>query len=282
MTRQASVASVEPPRKQRPATSAPTEDWRFVPGRPAPATPSSEANVLRDSAAAPWIAPSPATPFPLAPESPGPRTPTQHALAVAPPKRPPFAPEAPAAGPAGVAIEYLGSVGDAYLVLRVGGELALLDQHAAHERVLYAKIRANAERGDAWPLAMPLELALHASQAETLQELWPRLRELGFELELTPSRSLRVGAVPASLDAAQAREFLREVLSGRARSMEDVWALMACKAAVKAGQPLAEDEARSLLAAWLAAPDREYCPHGRPALVRFSRADLERLFKRRA
>jgi len=90
-----------------------------------------------------------------------------------------------------------------------------------------------------------------------------------------------VRGVPPSLAAGKAAEFLREVLAEKIDGLEGLWAMLSCKAAVKAGQELAQSEALALLEAWLAAPEREHCPHGRPVAVSFAATDLERLFKRR-
>ena len=81
--------------------------------------------------------------------------------------------------------------------------------------------------------------------------------------------------------SGEAREFLKAALDGRSRTLEDWWVMLSCKSAIKAGQPLAADEVYSLLEAWMATPDREYCPHGRPVVLTFGGDDLEKLFKRK-
>ena len=93
--------------------------------------------------------------------------------------------------------------------------------------------------------------------------------------------TLIVRAIPALLQRSEAMQFLREVLAGTREEMDARFASMACKSAIKAGDTLARDEALSLLRQWLATPDREYCPHGRPIVLRWDKAELERLFKRR-
>lgn len=176
-------------------------------------------------------------------------------------------------------LTYLGQFHETYLVLTRGrDELWLVDQHAAHERILFAKRRRLNEAGSR-PLAVPLELPLHASQVSTLESRWQELLDLGFSLSLSPQR-LIISAVPGVLTPGQAKEFLSEVASNRADSLDDLWAMLSCRAAVKAGDVLAPDEALSLLAQWLDCPERDYCPHGRPIVLRWSASDLERLFKR--
>jgi DNA mismatch repair protein MutL len=181
---------------------------------------------------------------------------------------------------AGTDYVYLGQVADTYLVLRRGRSLVLVDQHAAHERVLLAAMRRERTRGDSQPLAVPLTMALHPSQAEVLDELADGLRAMGFLLDLGGD-TLSVLGIPPTLDTGKAREYLADALSSRARTMDDLWTMMACKTAIKAGQPLANDEALALLDVWLRTPERDYCPHGRPIVVSWNPAELEKLFKRK-
>lgn len=176
---------------------------------------------------------------------------------------------------------YLGQIAKTYLVLSTGTGLVLIDQHAAHERVLFNSIRTHSTKNSKQPLVMPLALTLHPAQATEVQDLWPRLLALGFTLELETPHRLLVHAIPPLLSAAASKEFLEDILSAKARTIEDFWALMACKAAIKAGDELATDEALSLIEAWRQLPDRQYCPHGRPVMISWDVKELEKLFKRR-
>ncbi len=189
-------------------------------------------------------------------------------------------PPAPALDSTVGGITLLGRLADSYLVLKLGEQtLALMDQHAAHERVLYARF-AQGRAPETQLLALPLELPLHPSEAERLRSLWQELERLGFVLE-ADATSVRVRGVPARFSAGQAKEYLRAALAEQSGGMEELWKLMACKAAVKAGDPLAHDEAMQLIEAWAVTPERHYCPHGRPVLLSWELRDLERLFKRR-
>jgi DNA mismatch repair protein MutL len=186
------------------------------------------------------------------------------------------------AAPSSDGSEYLGQLADTYLILRYrDGTLALVDQHAAHERVLYHTFEQAGERGDSQPLAIALELALHPSEGALLDEIWADLSRLGFSLERRSDTLLAVTAIPALLTAARAKDYLRAALSEQAKGITDLWAMLSCKAAVKANQTLARDEALALLEAWRATPGKDYCPHGRPVQVQWGLSDLERLFKRK-
>ncbi|MDR3319946.1 MAG: DNA mismatch repair endonuclease MutL [Desulfovibrio sp.] len=175
----------------------------------------------------------------------------------------------------------LGQVAETYLVLRDGGgALLLVDQHAAHERVLYEAAKKDAFFGRDHPLALPLEMRLHPAEKARFYELGPRLQSLGFELACTQD-ILTVRATPSLLSRAQAGQFLREVLAGRKDDFAEMLVNMSCKGAIKAGQRLTDDEAAGLVAQWLAVPGKEYCPHGRPCVLRWDAEDLEKFFKRR-
>ncbi len=183
-----------------------------------------------------------------------------------------------AQAPAGV--QYLGQFAQTYLILAAKDEITLIDQHAAHERVLFNMLRAQGSRRDRRPLLLPLEIPLHPAQATLAQEIWTKLDELGFSLELAPGL-LMLHSIPALLTPSKAKEFLQDILTDKATSMEDLWAVMACKAAIKAGDKLTPDEALALVDSWQHLPEKNYCPHGRPVALRWGISDLEKLFKRR-
>jgi len=182
---------------------------------------------------------------------------------------------------AGSGFTYLGQIADTYLVLRQGDSMVLVDQHAAHERVLLAAMRAQRTKGDSQPLALPLEIPLHPSQVEVFQDVREELRSMGFMLEMDGPTKVLVRGIPPTLDTGKAKEYLTDALAEKARGLDDLWTMMACKTAIKANQSLAVDEALALLEVWLETPERDYCPHGRPTVLRWSSFDLEKLFKRK-
>ena len=182
----------------------------------------------------------------------------------------------------GSRIEYLGQVADTYLVLKLpNGSLGLLDQHAAHERVIYENMRSLRTRGESRPLALPIDIALHPSEVLRVQEMWEDLQAAGFILELEAGQTLSMRGIPPGLETGEAREYLKAAVDGQAKTLDDLWIMLSCKSAIKANLALAVDEALSLLEAWVKCPQREYCPHGRPVLVSWSALEMEKLFKRK-
>jgi DNA mismatch repair protein MutL len=178
----------------------------------------------------------------------------------------------------------LGHIGHAYLMLRdeAADALVLLDQHAAHERVLLARMERNASAGKGQKLMLPLVLPLHPAERERLEQMRARFRAIGFELE-EGGQGLEVHGIPPGLSRSEAAGLLRGMLGGSRDGSEEFRISAACKASVKAGHSLSPDETAALIAQWLALPEeeREFCPHGRPCALRFAAADLEKLFKRR-
>ncbi len=174
--------------------------------------------------------------------------------------------------------EYLGQIANTYLVLRdAAGHMHLLDQHAVHERILYARMQ-NAEI-DRQYLALPVEISVHASERERAQAMRETFEKLGFSLEFS-EESLFMKAYPIILDNSTAQAFVRDALAGRKDDLSALLISFSCKGAIKAGQALTHDEAVGLIQQWLQTPERNFCPHGRPAALHFSAHDLEKMFKR--
>lgn len=174
----------------------------------------------------------------------------------------------------------LGQVADTYLVLVGNDALLLLDQHAAHERVLLHDIKRQTERGESQILALPVDLSLDPAETGRLQDRFAELTKLGFALKVGQD-TVSVTGVPPLLGRGPGVALLKDILGDRADGMEDLLHLMACHSAIKAGQTLTADEAAGLLSKWLATPDRDFCPHGRPVVLRFDLPMLERMFKRK-
>ncbi|HWS52850.1 MAG TPA: hypothetical protein VN228_01875, partial [Pyrinomonadaceae bacterium] len=169
--------------------------------------------------------------------------------------------------------------------------LLLIDQHAAHERVLFDKYRRLEDRRapESQNLLVPEIFDLTPAQAAAFDEVAAELERYGFGLMRLSGRTVAVRAVPADLPAGEVRNLLREVLDtvdaerrGRARATlgERVAASLACHAAIKVNMPLTEEKMRWLIDRLLRTSSPTTCPHGRPAILRLTKRDIERGFHR--
>jgi DNA mismatch repair protein MutL len=187
-------------------------------------------------------------------------------------------------------LQILGQVQNTYIVASTRQGLVLIDQHVAHERVLYEQLCR--ERG-ALPipkqhLLTPETLQLSRRDALLLQEKLPELQTIGFELEPFGQDAFLIRAVPAALkgDPVQTlRDIIDELveLSVSKRlpiAREQVWTTTACKMAVKAGDPLSMPEMQKLIEDLARTENPYLCPHGRPITITLSWSDIEKRFKR--
>jgi DNA mismatch repair protein MutL len=190
-------------------------------------------------------------------------------------------------------LRVIGQLAGTYVVCEgTGHSLVVLDQHAAHERVLFERLRKGyAGKGLASQrLLLPEVVELGLEQADALSVHQGRLAALGFEAEAFGGRSWSVAAVPALLTRAapgplfaDLAEQLVHVGSGDAAedALNDVLATMACHAAVRAHDPLSHDELRALLVQLDEIDINVRCPHGRPVVTEITLAELERRVERR-
>jgi DNA mismatch repair protein MutL len=181
------------------------------------------------------------------------------------------------------------------LILLEGPDgLYLIDQHVAHERILYERLRRamTAERTPVQRLLTPPLLELAPAERVRLAELAPALDDCGFGLASLSGNTLALTAVPAVLNADEAERLLRALASGdgqdgavaedlRRRVLEALAASLACKAAVKMHHPLSPLEMEALVAELFVAEQPYACPHGRPIVLQMTDSDLERRFGRR-
>lgn len=178
-------------------------------------------------------------------------------------------------------LNYLGQLEKTYLLLMdEDTSLLIIDQHAAHERILFNSFMNQSSDQTSQHLMLPLELKLHPEQINTLEKIGPQLRRLGFGFERPEKETLLIRRIPDYLSSGQAKEIVQQALNQRAFQLEDLWILTACRKAIKAGEALSPSEALHLLEEWWQSQNRAYCPHGRPVSIRFSGQDLEKFFKR--
>jgi DNA mismatch repair protein MutL len=189
-------------------------------------------------------------------------------------------------------IRVIGQLAHTYIVGESGGDLILIDQHAAHERVLYERLLATRTRDGARAqgLVTPPVLSLTPAERTLLDEAGPAIRAIGFEAEpfgpglvrLTAVPAIAVGRAPDTLFRACLRDLGGDGGPHAGRSLEERLAIAtACHTAVRAGDPLHPAMMADLLDALAHAEDPFSCFHGRPTMIRVRERDLERWFYRR-
>jgi len=184
----------------------------------------------------------------------------------------------------------IAQIADTYIVAETGDGLLLVDQHAAHERLLY--MRAQAMRGSptVQPLLVPISVEIRPADRPLMDELAPVLAEMGFETEAFGGHTFIVRSVPTmfeQVDVAALIGDLLDDLAGEAtvregeRLRERVLTRLACHAAIKAGRRLEIEEMQQLIDDLLGARLSYTCPHGRPTMICLTRDQLDRQFKRK-
>lgn len=208
---------------------------------------------------------------------------------------PPEAKQPPASEPAQqalsiseVSFRVIGETMNTYILVEQGESLLLIDKHAAHERVLFEKLRSEDHPVMPQLLLEPLALHLTKPEAEAVLENAALLEGLGFEVSEFSDLQLVLRQIPSELspeDACAALEaFAEDLLGGRRPSQADLrdelLHTMACKAAIKAGWHTEPKEREALVREVLSRDDIKYCPHGRPVCIELTRKELEKQFKR--
>jgi DNA mismatch repair protein MutL len=185
----------------------------------------------------------------------------------------------------------LGQVNSSFIVAVNGEGLWIIDQHVAHERVLFEQhLRARREGAlGGQRLLVPLIVELNPRQLAIFEQIGEELRANGFEAELMGARSVAIQAAPAGITSGDAERLLYEILDGIARenqaiSIDSLQAKIAastsCHAAIKVNTPLDAAKMEWLLGELAKTEYPMSCPHGRPVVLRYSVREIERAFKR--
>ncbi len=187
----------------------------------------------------------------------------------------------------------LGQVGTRYIATEWGGHLLLIDQHAAHERMVYQDLKERAGRNEkppVQPLMLPIEIEVATAEREAFEMIVPLLREMGVEINVSDSGAASVSALPTDCDSIDVAALVRDVLdrsedvrpeSGGVESLRDtVMTRMACHSAIRSGQRLSRQEMEALVREMVARQLSFTCPHGRPTMVLLRREQLDRQFGR--
>lgn len=183
----------------------------------------------------------------------------------------------------------LGQAFDTYWIVVYEDKLLMIDQHAAHEKVKYERIMKAVRESEviSQNLFPPLVLSLSGREQEILAQYEKSFEKLGFELEYFGGNEITVRSAPTELFGSTIKDMFLEVLdelsatgTGRAKSIEERIATMACKAAVKGNMRMNVAEMEELLDELLTLDNPYFCPHGRPTIISFTKQELEKKFKR--
>jgi DNA mismatch repair protein MutL len=188
-------------------------------------------------------------------------------------------------------IRPLGQLEESFIIATDDEGLLLIDQHVAHERVLFDKYRTleSARRPESQQMLIPETFDLTPAQAAVFDHVAEELESYGFELMRLSGRTVAIKSTPADLPASEARNVLSEVLdtvdsekkgAARATLRDEIAASLACHAAIKVNMPLAPEKMRWLIDRLLTTSSPTTCPHGRPVILRLATQDILKGFHR--
>ena len=188
--------------------------------------------------------------------------------------------------------KYCGSVFSTYIIIEMGNEMYIIDQHAAHERVMYEEIKRNYYREtekESQIMLLPDIITLSHKEKSIVKENVELFRKAGFMLEEFGENTIRLIGVPAICLDMDTKELFLEILdtidtvaiTAKQEKEDKFIATIACKAAVKANMGLTKEEVDALMKKLLVLPNPFTCPHGRPTAIKMDKMDIERKFNRR-
>ena len=185
-------------------------------------------------------------------------------------------------------LQPLGQVDDCYIISRGADGLYIIDQHAAHERILYDKMSQQTDRISAQQLLVPIYMDCDANEITIISDYQETFYNLGFSLDLVGPSTMRISEVPSDMALSEADNAIRQILES-IQNMHNPSAqelrhnclqIAACRAAIKAGDALNMRQMQALIGELCNTSLPYTCPHGRPAMIRFSSHDLDKMFKR--
>lgn len=182
----------------------------------------------------------------------------------------------------------IGQVDKTFIIAQSEDTLYLIDQHAAHERILYDKLVASHEQIPAQQLLLPLYIDMDAEDIERIENFREEFLKLGVDAEAGGEKILRVSSLPTDIKAEDAEDFIREIgkMLGELRNVsgsdlrQNILHMTACKAAIKAGQLLNMRQMRQLIIDLCNTEHPFTCPHGRPCMIALDSGKLYKMFKR--
>jgi DNA mismatch repair protein MutL len=185
----------------------------------------------------------------------------------------------------------LGQIQNSFIVAAGPDGLWLIDQHVAHERILFEKVLRQRERGEpeSQRLLMPLVVTLRPGQEHVYETIEEEFRANGFDIEPFGNRTIAVKATPADLSPHEAESLIQEILETPEREMrayslayvqKHIAATIACHAAIKVNMPLDMPKMRWLLEELAKTEAPMACPHGRPIALKYGMKDILKAFQR--
>ena len=184
-------------------------------------------------------------------------------------------------------IKVLGQLFGTYIVAELGDDMLMIDQHAAHERLIYEELLKSRGSVPAQMLLAPETIVLSASEFSVYRENEEFFVGCGFEIEEFGHNTVRISMIPANLDISAIPETFQELIDTLGSGREKIAALqdkalyiVACKAALKGGQKLSEPEQKELIKNVLGLSGEVTCPHGRPVILKLTKHQIEKQFKR--
>ena len=186
-------------------------------------------------------------------------------------------------------LRLIGIFSDTYILAEKADGLILIDQHAAHERVLFERILKGVDGNLSQRLLIPVTIDLSRSDMVFLSKNAEFVEKVGYEIELFGQNTIKLNAIPAALSQDNAGNTFKDMLSraidsgssSTSRTDLETVAMSACKAAVKANDKLTVEEAVALLKQLSLCEQPFTCPHGRPTILNISTREIERRFGRR-
>lgn len=188
--------------------------------------------------------------------------------------------------------KFIGIVFNTYIILEMNNEMYILDQHAAHERIMYEKVKKNYysdTQKDSQMLLLPDVITLTHKEMDIAKDNMKMFEQAGFTLEEFGDNTIKLTGVPAVCIDLDTKELFLETLdeintvarTAKQEKEEKFIATVACKAAVKANMALTQQEVESLMDKLLQLPNPFTCPHGRPTVIKMTKYDIERKFARK-
>ena len=184
-----------------------------------------------------------------------------------------------------------GQILSTYIIAESDNGMILVDQHAAHERIIYEKIKAGNQNSaiQSQTLLMPETLELGFREADLLSQMIEELSKYGFDIEPFGGTTFIIKSVPAIIDKKETAPFILEMIDNlidkktsslKNQWLDDVLILMACHTAIRANQKLNIHEMEQLLIDLKKCKNPLHCPHGRPTMIKWEQKDMEKMFKR--